>query len=859
MQNLEWQKVEELLDAALELAPEERRKLLDKIGAGAPDLRREVESLLACEEKLDGFLATPAIAFSTDFFDEDNAPDARAGQIIGHYRILREIGRGGMGTVFLVERADGEFKQDVALKVVRRSFADAELKRRFRRERQILASLNHSNIARLLDGGVSDSGEPFLVMEYVEGLRIDDYCDERGLSTGGRLRLFQGVCRGISYAHQHLIVHRDIKPSNILVVEDEEGQPMPKLLDFGIAKLLDPEQAGEHTQTETRAFTPDYASPEQVSGDQITTASDVYSLGVLLRDLLHGARSSPEARNAPGSLRSETPGQKTIATNLPTNQKDEKERASTKLRNFAGGELENIIAMACKEEPSRRYSSVTPLAEDIQRYLDGLPVRAQKDSFTYRAGKFVRRNRLGVAAAVIVLLTIVGGIIATVWQARRATREASIAAYERDRAIREAAKADRINAFLQNIIGSTDASWVSSNPNRNHEATISDALDEAGRRAETELADQPEVQAAVRFTLGWTYKTMSKFDAAEPHLRASLELRRKVLGSDHQDTAQSLVGMGELYMYRGQFADAEAQFTEAVAIYRRARATGAVNEKWFAISLSDLGYALGSKGDTAAGEASFLEALEVGANLTGADRALQAVVQSNIGATHRDRGDLDGAMLYTEKGLEEYRRLPGDLRWEMGVALNNLAGILMLKGDYDRAESLALESLDVYRKTVGEAHLYPPRSLITLAEIYYRRGDYRKAKEEIERALGIQQRLLAPSHIDFARTWVVLGEILTRAGEPARGETYLRQALETRRHGLKASHWMMGEALGALGECLTFQRHYGEAEPLLIESHTNLNSSLTPQDPRTKEARQRLIVLYEAWKKPEMAARFNQP
>jgi non-specific serine/threonine protein kinase/serine/threonine-protein kinase len=456
MQSEEWKKVEELLDAALELAPAERRRFLDETCADAPELRREVESLLVCEEKAGGFLDAPALAFSADFFDGADVIDERAGQTIGHYRIIREIGRGGMGAVFLAERSDGEFRQEVALKVVRRSFADSELARRFRRERQILASLNHPNIARLLDGGVSSDGEPFFAMEHVEGVRIDDYCTANNLSTEARLRLFLAVCRGVSYAHQNLVIHRDIKPSNILVTADGT----PKLLDFGIAKLLDAEHTDEHTQTDLRAFTPDYASPEQLSGARVTTASDVYSLGVLLQDLLSGAHS-PSSSNiqlTPGAWRSETQGLKTSATNLPTNQEDDNKRARNNQRRFVSAELVNIFGMARREEPARRYASVAQFAEDVQRYLDGLPTRAQKDSFTYRAGKFIRRNKLTVGAGLLVALSLVAGLAVALWQA-------NVARQERDRAERRFNDVRQLsNALLTDIAprierlpGSTEA------------------------------------------------------------------------------------------------------------------------------------------------------------------------------------------------------------------------------------------------------------------------------------------------------------------------------------------------------------------------------------------------------------------
>jgi non-specific serine/threonine protein kinase/serine/threonine-protein kinase len=523
MRNEEWRKVEELLDAALELEPAERQRLLDEACAGAPDLRQEVESLLACEGRADGFLDAPALALSADFFDGDELADGRAGQTVGHYRVIREIGRGGMGAVFLAERADGEFKQEVALKVVRRSLADPELARRFRREREILAPLNHPNIARLLDGGVSADGEPFLAMEYVEGVRVDDYCDAQNLSTRARLRLFIEVCRGVAYAHQHLVVHRDIKPSNILVTK--EGAP--KLLDFGIAKLLDPGHTGEHTRTELRAFTPDYASPEQVDGGQITTASDVYSLGVLLRDLLRGSSLSRESVKAPGGWRSETPNRKTVETNLPTDEQGEERRVRTRPRGYADSELENIIAMARHEEPARRYASAAQFADDVQRYLDGLPVRAQKDSFTYRAGKFIRRNKVGVAAAVLVMLTLVGGIVTTVWQARRA--EANRARAEKRFAdVRGLSNAllNDIAPKIERLEGSTEA----------RQALVVQSLkylDSLAGESNDDLTLQAELAAAyekVGVLQGDSRRpSLSDFRGAIASLEKALQIRRRLL------------------------------------------------------------------------------------------------------------------------------------------------------------------------------------------------------------------------------------------------------------------------------------------------------------------------------------------
>ncbi len=842
-------RADEIVQSALESWGSEQGALLDEACAGDTQLRAEVESLLNYREQAKDFIETPAFVYGAEWLGNGYDGISNIGQRVGAYQLVREIGRGGMGVVYLAQRVDGEFEQQVALKVVRRSFADSELARRFRRERQILASLNHPNIARLLDGGVSAEGEPYIVMECVEGQRIDDYCDKKSFSTDGRLRLFLGVCRGISYAHQNLVVHRDIKPSNILVT----GDGTPKLLDFGIAKLLDPTQVGgEHTRTEMRAFTPEYASPEQKSGGQITTASDVYSLGVLLRSVLAGHKLSrsherPARDHAPDASAiaslAEDREQRTNADNPPTDAESADRTAQTRVREFAGAELENIVAMAMHEDPARRYASAAQLGEDIQNYLEGRPVRAQKDSFTYRAGKFISRNKVGVAATALVLLTLMGGIVATFWQARRATAE-------RDRARIEAAKSARINEFLQHVLGFSQVSWLSPNPQKKNISTIAEALDEASRRAERELADQPEILAAVQFSLGQSYSGQGKLDVAAQHLRWSMENRRKVLGPDHLDTAQSTTALAEQLVFQGKFAEAETLSQEAVEVYRRARQRGEVNARWFAVALNVLGVSVGYKGEAAASQALLLEAVKVGANLTGEDRGMIAVIYANVGIQRGNQGDVDGAVDYLEKSIEEMRRLPEQPISNLANNLSNLGSFMIIKGEYARAESLLREAKELNLQTVGEKHLFTVMSTIYLADNYCEQGDYNRALIEINRALAIQRETLQAGHIDFARSWTILGKILTRKGEPASGEQHLRNALALRVKALKPGHSAIAGTQGALGECLTTQRRYADAEPLLSASHNALEANLGARDPRTQKAQRRLAALYEAWQKP---------
>ncbi|HEY1270543.1 MAG TPA: protein kinase [Terriglobales bacterium] len=435
-----WQQVREIFERMIALPESERSTYLDQACAADAELRGEVESLFQSHEKAGtGFLKKPAASLL------EPASPVRSGTRVGAYQIQEVIGTGGMGEVYRAARVDGQYKKEVAIKLVRGGFDTAFVQERFRHERQILATLDHPNIARLLDGGTTESDIPYLVMELIGGIPIDQYCDAHKLNITHRLELFAKVCAAVQYAHQRLVIHRDLKPSNIMVTGD--GQP--KLLDFGIAKILDPSAADEATLV--RPMTPEYASPEQIRGDPITTASDVYSLGVVLYRLLTGRspyantrtthqltyaiceteteRPSTAARKADEILRDGS-----VARLTPEEVAGPREGTPARLQRRLAGDLDSIVLKALRKESQRRYASVEQFAEDIRRHLQGLPVLAVKGSFRYRAAKFVRRNRLSIAAAAVVALSLATGIGATVRQARIARRQAEIARAEREQA-----------------------------------------------------------------------------------------------------------------------------------------------------------------------------------------------------------------------------------------------------------------------------------------------------------------------------------------------------------------------------------------------------------------------------------------
>ena len=439
---VQFKTVEEIFHAAVEYDPDQLSEFLDERCAGDNALRGQVEELLDAHRRAEEFIEIPLASFTGANGCHDDHRDLLIGQTVGHYKILKQIGGGGMGAVYLASRADQQYEKHVAIKLIKRGMDTDSVLRHFRNERQILANFDHPNIARLLDGGATNDGLPYFVMEYVEGLPIDQYCQRHGLSIAERLKLFCGVSAAISYAHRRAVIHRDIKPSNILVTTDGT----PKLLDFGIAKILQPGNAVDALATVTglRLMTPEYASPEQVRGQPVTTATDVYSLGVVLYHLLTGQKPyrlktrTPEeisraileqepTRPSMAIAAAVSAGQSPRAGGTPATAEPaataEPPKSLIPNPKLLRGDLDNAVLMALRKEPDRRYQSVEQFSEDIRRYLEDRPLLARKDTLLYRVQKFARRNKIAVAATAVVFISLIGGLITTGWEARRATIE----------------------------------------------------------------------------------------------------------------------------------------------------------------------------------------------------------------------------------------------------------------------------------------------------------------------------------------------------------------------------------------------------------------------------------------------------
>ena len=854
-----WDQVKELFQQALEHREEERPDFIREVSADDTTLRVELESLLSSHDAAGTFMSRPPGAEAAAVLSLD-ADAPLVGKRLGPYRVVRRVGRGGTGSVYLAVRDDDEFQLRVALKVVRRGMASEEMLQRFRSERQILASIDHPNIARLLDGGSTEDGLPYFVMEYIEGEPLHEYCDSNRLQLGERIALFRSICDAVSLAHQNLVVHRDLKPGNILVTPDG----VPKLLDFGIAKLLNPELSSdrrEPTLMELRVMTPEYASPEQMQGKAVTTASDIYSLGVLLYELLTGhspyalsnlplhemeftvCTREPDRPSEVVEKLTEEPGRDGGVREI-TPESVARARQSTpeRLRRELNGDLDNIVLKALRKEPPRRYSSVEKLADDLANHLEGRPVAARPDTFSYRTGKFLRRHRVpaAIAATALVFGIVLTGTIFL--QSRRVVAE-------RDRAEHAAAEALAVSAFLQEVLAAADPI-----EGMGREVSVLDAIDEAVPRIGTSFVEQPGTEAAIRHTIGQTFARLGRFDEADEQLLQALALRRQLLGNDHAEIAATLNALGEVRYDRGDFDGAERLYDEALAMRRRLFGG---QHAAVATSLDNLGNIYQEHGDDAAAEKAYRDALAIRRVELGPDHKDVAASLNNVATILHDREEYEAAEEMYMESLVIARRVLGESHPEVATSLNNLAVLLHDQQKLEEAEPVYREALAIARQTLGAQH---PGVVVSINNLAVLLTDMQRFEE----AEGLLDESLRISVVAWGEGAVQVGYVYRQMGsmELERGDTEValddyERALGILDTQLPTDHPEMIFAQAGRGRALTRLARYAAGEEGLLNAYNATLSRYGPEDDDLIRFAGWIADLYDAWGQPQVAARYH--
>jgi serine/threonine protein kinase/Tfp pilus assembly protein PilF len=723
------------------------------------------------------------------------------GDRIGPYRVLRTLGVGGMGEVYLAERADAEFEQQVAIKVVYGSLRGVQS--RLKIERQILAQLDHPNIAHLLDGGSLPDGTAYIVMEYVDGVPIDAYCDSNRLDIVARLKLFQTVCAAVHYAHQNLIVHRDLKPSNILVT----AAGVPKLLDFGIAKLLDERQAGHHTLAVTHAdfrlMTPDHASPEQVRGQAITTASDIYVLGVLLYKLLTGTGpfliASMRLTDIERAICEKDPP--LPSHSIGTNDSAEtcginRGTGANRLRRILRGDLDNIVLMAMRKEPERRYGSSQQMAADIQRYLEGKPVMARRDTMSYRSAKFVRRHWLAVTAATSVIFLILAFATTTYIQSSRIAAERDRAAEERAVAERERTRAEEVSSFLVNLFKLSDPQ-----ENRGNQVTARELLDSGAKRLRADLQGQPATKAALLSTVGAVYDSLGQYmeaqrilteslllqpqahdksrietllelsrsrtgagdlGGAEAPLQEALHLSQTNFGANGEESGRTLWALGQLRYQQNRLTDAKQLYRRSLNILE---STGAPPTDVSAL-LDDLAQVYAGELQWALAKQTYERALEIDRRILGDDHPRIAMRLNNLADIAQSTGDLKLAETLFRDAIRRDEKAYGDIHPETGAAKGNLGLLLQREGRLTEAEPLLRSALEVTLKLYGVGNYNVAYARVSLAMLLHDQGNLSGAETEFRQALAIYDKTWPGDHQYRAAALMQFARLLVDRGKP---------------------------------------------------------------------------------------------
>ncbi|MEP6763028.1 MAG: serine/threonine-protein kinase [Gemmatimonadaceae bacterium] len=825
-------RVRELFDELIDLSENERTHVLNSLTGEDAGLRHQIEVLLS---RPDAEFATFESPIASIFRGGAGDAQSLVGKRLGPYTLVRLVGLGGMGAVFEATRADNEYEKRVAIKVVQQEVSSAITLARFRRERQILASLEHPNIATMLDGGVTDNGRPYLVMEFVDGELITTWCNKRSLGINARLTLFRQVCAAVQNAHRNLIIHRDLKPGNILVTESG----VVKLLDFGIATLVAAESEALQPLTRggARAFTPEYASPEQIRGASLSTASDVYSLGVVLFELLAGRRPHVVTSHAlvdieRAVLESPAPLASSVVDDATARERSEKTAA--RLRHRLQGELDNVIATALQPDISERYASVDALDADVHRYLDGLPVHAQKGRIAYRARKFVQRNAAMVSVSALVVVALIGGTVATAIQARKARAEQY--------------KAQQVSEFMRQLLASVHPETG------RRDAQVSEVLDAAAKRIDRELASQPDVRAELETVIGQSYQGLGRYDEAELHLKRALALREEYSGAQSRQSVAAISSLGQLYMSRGALDSADQQFHRALTLQQQ---RGETSDSLYASLLSNLGSLSHNQNHAPQAEEYHKQALAIQRRVLGENSDLVALSINDIGVAEGEQGRLAVAESLHRVSLATLRRNNPQADARIAAALNALAGSLDFQGKVAAADSAYLETLTLRKQLLGADHPDYALTLYNYSGFIFDQKRYAEAAALAREILALRGKTLPESHPSVAAALQTLGRSLDKLGDAPGAEVALTESLALRQKYLTPGSWLIANSEGTLGEHFMLLKQYERAEQLMLHAQRLFVASLGEKNSRTVINTRRLVALYGAWGKPVKVAEYS--
>lgn len=828
--------IEELFDSLVELRPEARRAPLEDARRRVPEIALEVERLLEAHDASTMFFERPAYEGASLLFEgERDISDARTlapGEKLGSYRVVGEIGRGGMGEVYLAERDDDQFRQRVAIKVVKRGMDTGEVLARFRLERQTLADLRHPNITRLLDGGVTGDGRPYLVMEHIDGLPIDRFCLERGLPVRERLELFCKVCDAVHAAHTNLVVHRDLKPSNILVGDDAE----PKLLDFGVAKLLtgDPRDETDRTVAGLRMLTPQFASPEQLRAERVTTATDVYSLGLVLCVMLTGRR--PFGEGVDELTRRENP---TRPSRLVESSGEARERLPRTLR----GDIDTIVLTALRVEPERRYASAQALADDVRRHLRGEPIAARPQTLAYSLAKLVRRRPLESALASVAAVALVVALVVSVVSLRSSERARAAEATQRAEAERSAEESRAAVEFMRTIFASIDPARARGRDT----GLLREALDGATGRLEGGHALSPAAEASMRGTIGSTYRAIGEYDRAEPQTLRALELSRERFGDASFETAQAWRRLGVLRLDQTRLRDAEAAFVASIASIdgllsdAPPDATDPIARERLS-ALEGLAVARMELGEFAFAERALRELVEGGDASPGWSGVHDA--RSMLAVALAQLGRLEEAEAILRERLSQLVGAHGEEHPGVIGVMNSLGVTLGRLGRHEEAAGVYAVASERAARVFGASHRNTLSVRRNAAIALDRLGHREEAEREYVATLAAQRETLGIAHADTIATATSYAEFLVNAGELDRAEALFREAIEAQLGAHDERDPVVGILYGGLGACLRAQRRYEEAEEALLRAHSVMLATLGPGHPFTRTTVSRLRALY---------------